>query len=67
MQGKPRRKPEPTLQDLCDRAKKAYIDADEITSVLMKTFRPDCEIGRMATMLYVDLFQVKQLIERLEQ
>ena len=62
-----RRRQEPTLQELCERAKKAEYFADEITGELMKIFRPDCEIGRMATMLYVDLFQVKQLIERLEQ
>ncbi len=62
-----RRRQEPTLQELFERAKKAYYSADEITNELMKIFRPDCEIGRMATMLYVDLFQVKQLIERLEQ
>ena len=62
-----RRRQEPTLQELFERAKKAYYSADEITSELMKIFRPDCEIGRMATMLYVDLFQVKQLIERLDQ
>ena len=62
-----RRNKEPTLQELYERAKKAYISADEITGELMKIFRPDCEIGRMATTLYVDLFQVKQLIERLEE
>lgn len=67
MTGIRNRKKEVPLQELLARAKKAYTSADEITGELMKIFRPDCEIGRMATMLYVDLFQVKQLIERLEE